>query len=184
MADQFYNHYYSLFTQPYLPKNITRLFIERLNEGNLTRDENTPTHFCVYFAVNDLKAGEVFMGKHKKSGLWLFNGGHIDKDELPEDAVLREMEEELGITGIREEVGKPFLLTITHITIPPNYPCKTHYDIWYSVEVDKNTFQPDQEKLSQEFLEYDWFSIEKAKELTSNVSTMQALISMEKKELI
>ena len=56
-------------------------FLERFSMGNLTRDEDNKSHFCAYFAAYDPNAKEVFIGHHKKSGLWLFNGGHIDKDE-------------------------------------------------------------------------------------------------------
>ena len=34
---------------------------------------------------------------HKKLGLWLPPGGHIDRDELPEKAAVREVKEETGL---------------------------------------------------------------------------------------
>lgn len=57
----------------------TRLFLARAREENLSRDENPESHFCVYFAAHDPTARELFLGHHKKSNLWIFNGGHIDK---------------------------------------------------------------------------------------------------------
>ena len=33
-----------------------------------------------------------------KLGLWLFPGGHIEKDETPDDAVLREIREEVSVS--------------------------------------------------------------------------------------
>jgi 8-oxo-dGTP pyrophosphatase MutT (NUDIX family) len=41
--------------------------------------------------------GRTLLLKHKKLGLWLPPGGHIDEGELPEEAVLREIREETGL---------------------------------------------------------------------------------------
>ena len=42
-------------------------------------------------------SGKILMIKHKKLGVWLPPGGHIDENELPCDAVLREIFEETGV---------------------------------------------------------------------------------------
>ena len=49
------------------------------------------------FVFNE--SGEILMIKHKKLGVWLPPGGHIDENELPCKAVLREIYEETGITA-------------------------------------------------------------------------------------
>jgi ADP-ribose pyrophosphatase YjhB (NUDIX family) len=56
---------------------------------NLTRDF-TATAF-VYWQ------GKTLLHKHKKLGLWLPCGGHIDPNELPDDAAKREVLEESGV---------------------------------------------------------------------------------------
>jgi len=48
-------------------------FLQRIEEGKITRDENPKSHFCIYFAAYDPTAKKVFIGHHKKSGFWLFN---------------------------------------------------------------------------------------------------------------
>jgi len=40
----------------------------------------------------------VLLVEHRKLGWWLYPGGHIDPDEDPAQAVLREVAEETGIT--------------------------------------------------------------------------------------
>jgi len=40
---------------------------------------------------------EILMIKHKKLGVWLPPGGHIDENELPCEAALREIFEETGV---------------------------------------------------------------------------------------
>jgi 8-oxo-dGTP pyrophosphatase MutT (NUDIX family) len=54
--------------------------------------------------------GKVLLIKHKKLGLWLPVGGHIDENETPDAALLREIKEEtnldariLGNNGISPE---------------------------------------------------------------------------------
>ncbi len=64
-------------------------FLHRLTKDKLTRDENIKYHICIYFAAYDPVAKQVFIGSHKKSGLWLFNGGHIEKGETLLDSLER-----------------------------------------------------------------------------------------------
>src|SRR3990167_11175634 len=85
-------------------------FLQRISEGNLTRDEEPYTHFCVYFAAFDPLKNNVFVGHHRKSGLWLFNGGHIDEGETLEEAIIREIGEEWGLEMKLDNIGDPKLL--------------------------------------------------------------------------
>ena len=71
--------------------------------------------------------GQILMIKHKQFGKWLPPGGHVDENELPCNAVAREVFEETGITvnvvssvseldlsgGIAKELPLP--LRIMHI---------------------------------------------------------------------
>lgn len=41
--------------------------------------------------------GQFLMMYHKKLGFWLYPGGHVERDEEPHDAVIREIDEETGI---------------------------------------------------------------------------------------
>ncbi|GAA2715533.1 NUDIX hydrolase [Micromonospora olivasterospora] len=42
-------------------------------------------------------AGKVLLVHHNKIGLWLYPGGHVDPNEDPAEAALREVVEETGI---------------------------------------------------------------------------------------
>ena len=55
----------------------------------LTRDF-TATTFVVW------QSG-VLLHKHKKLGRWFPPGGHVERDELPDDAAVREVLEESGV---------------------------------------------------------------------------------------
>lgn len=45
--------------------------------------------------------GKVLLMFHKKLGVWLYPGGHVEHDETPDSAVKREVMEE---TGLRVEI--------------------------------------------------------------------------------
>ncbi len=144
---------------------IAKRFIDRLEQGILTKDENPVSHFCTYFAAYDPKAKEIFIGHHKKSGLWLVNGGHIDKNETLQETLKREIDEEWGLEYENLDVGEPQLLTITDIYNPEKQPCRAHYDVWHFVKVDKHTFSPDKDKLAEEFHENRWIGLDEARKL-------------------
>ncbi len=52
-------------------------------------------HFTV--AVFVVWEGKVLLHLHRKLGMWLPPGGHIERDELPDDAAVREVLEETGV---------------------------------------------------------------------------------------
>jgi 8-oxo-dGTP pyrophosphatase MutT (NUDIX family) len=55
----------------------------------------TTRHFVatVYVVVD----GATCLHEHERLGMWLPPGGHIDRDELPHEAALREAREETGL---------------------------------------------------------------------------------------
>ena len=75
--------------------------------------EQTGRHFTV--AIFVVWEGKVLLHHHRKLDMWLPPGGHIEKDELPDDAALREVWEETGIRVAlvgerREDVEDPVQL--------------------------------------------------------------------------
>lgn len=150
-------------------------FLARAAEGHPSRDENPQTHFSVYFAGYDPTVGRLFMGHHKKSGLWLFNGGHMDAGELPMESALREMDEEWGLVIPADVLGEPQLLTITPINPELHLPCVVHYDFWYFVPLDSPTTAFDQAKLATEFYETRWLTPDEARPLVLDPATHLAI---------
>jgi len=150
-------------------------FLERLSQSKLTRDEDPKSHFCAYFAAFDPEAKQVFIGHHKKSGFWLFNGGHIDKGELLSETLIREIGEEWGLDGSDFEIKPPALLTITEIDNATKQPCNVHYDFWCFIPADKDNFKPVESKLLEEFHEAGWKNLEKARSLVKDKNTLLAI---------
>ena len=73
-------------------------------------NEHSGRHFTV--AVFVVWEGKVLLHLHRKLGMWLPPGGHIERDELPDDAAVREVFEETGlrielVREKREDVSDP-----------------------------------------------------------------------------
>ncbi|HVO28865.1 MAG TPA: hypothetical protein VMT81_02700, partial [Candidatus Paceibacterota bacterium] len=66
---------------PICSSEVATRYVARAGEGNLTRDEDPATHFCVYFLPYNPATKQIFMVHHKKAGIWLAPGGHIDRGE-------------------------------------------------------------------------------------------------------
>lgn len=148
--------------------------MDRVTQGNLTRDENPATHFSTFFVALDISQKKVFIGHHKKADLWIFNGGHIDQGELPSVTVRREMLEEWGIDPVPNQDLNPQLLTITKINNHVQ-KCKTHFDVWFFIPVEKKNFRPDPLLLATEFHQNKWLSISEAKKITTDLNTQIGL---------
>lgn len=101
----------------------------------------TTRHFtATMFVVHD---GETVLHEHDRLGLWLPPGGHIDRDELPHEAALREAEEETGleVTLHQEPIGPdsptavplpmPAQLLLEDININPDGVGHQHVDFIY-----------------------------------------------------
>lgn len=179
VADRSIEHLRAIAQSPAFDRDIAAAFLSRAEQGDLTRDENPYTHFCVYFAAYDPGAREVFIGHHKKSGLWLFTGGHMDKGEVPSETLEREIGEEWGKQMKADDIGDPALLTITEIDNPAKQTCVRHYDIWYFVPVQKATFDPAPDLLGIEFHQTRWLPPLQAREVVTDPNTLKAVDALE-----
>jgi 8-oxo-dGTP pyrophosphatase MutT (NUDIX family) len=75
--------------------------------------EHAGRHFTV--AVFVAWEGKVLLHRHRKLGMWLPPGGHVEENELPDDAAVREVLEETGLRvelvgDKREDVSDPMQL--------------------------------------------------------------------------
>jgi 8-oxo-dGTP pyrophosphatase MutT (NUDIX family) len=150
--------------------NIVEAYKNRLQAGALTREENPHSHFCGYFVPFNKAEGKVLIGSHKKSGLWLMPGGHIEPNEPLLNTLNREIEEELGVKDFYTEMPEAFLLTITHI-VSDVRPCKEHFDMWFLMETDGKDMVIDY----TEYHEVRWATLAEARELTKDPANLEAI---------
>ncbi|MEO6124769.1 MAG: NUDIX domain-containing protein [Ilumatobacteraceae bacterium] len=69
----------------------------------------------------------VVLHLHKRLGIWLQPGGHIDPGELPWDAAVREVLEETGFATTHPDGGPE----LVHIDVHPGPRGHTHLDLRY-----------------------------------------------------
>jgi 8-oxo-dGTP pyrophosphatase MutT (NUDIX family) len=97
-------------------------------------------HFTVaVFVVHERR---VLLHYHRKLGRWLPPGGHVEDNELPDDAAVREVLEETGIRAqLRGSRGLPIehprqLVVPAGIQVEHIYPGHEHIDLVYFAQPD------------------------------------------------
>jgi 8-oxo-dGTP diphosphatase len=116
-----------------------------------------PCHLVVYFALLDEASRALLLVDHRKAGLWLPTGGHVEDGEDPRDTVRREALEELGITPAfhdRAGAGTPLFLTVTATRGDHSH---TDVTMWFVLRGDRDmSLAPD----PGEFSDARWFSLD------------------------
>ena len=120
----------------------------------ITKPDIPPQHLVSYFVLFDALQQKVLLVDHKKAGLWLPSGGHVEPNEHPQTTVRRELREELGIEAIFLSPA-PLFLTVT----PTVGHTAGHIDVslWYLLQGNCSqelTFD------REEFNQIGWFALD------------------------
>ncbi|MFH1427195.1 MAG: NUDIX domain-containing protein [Patescibacteria group bacterium] len=104
---------------------------------------------------------KVLLVHHRKLDLWLPLGGHIDKNESPDQALLREIKEEVGIDieilnksdllmegNIKRNLATPFYVNV-HSVGDHDHCC-----LFYICKA----INPEQLKINNELKDFKWFT--------------------------
>jgi 8-oxo-dGTP diphosphatase len=106
---------------------------------------------------------KVLLIHHKKRDMWFGVGGHIEENETPDQALLREIKEEVGITvkilnlgdiplegNVKYNLATPFYVNV-HSVGDHDHCC-----LFYVCKA----IHPEKLKINNELKNFDWFSRE------------------------
>ncbi len=125
--------------------------------------------------------GKVLLIKHKKLRVWLYPGGHIEDNEHPHEAAIREAREETGMRvrlvsckniSIRTKEAKtlpmPFAILLEHV--PYSTGAHLHFDLVYAAKpVSMRIGKRERTKMA-------WFSKDDVSRLDTYENVKQVLI--------
>ena len=112
----------------------------------------TTRHFTATVYV--VHEGATALHEHDRLGMWLPPGGHVDRDELPHEAALREAREELGLdvelvaeTGTIDapharSIPRPQKFLLEDINVHEEGVGHQHIDFVYYGRVESRTISP------------------------------------------
>ncbi|MCC9309394.1 NUDIX domain-containing protein [Kitasatospora sp. RB6PN24] len=102
------------------------------------KPDGPPMHLVSYFVVRDEARGQLLLVDHRKAGLWLPAGGHVEPGEDPWATVVRECHEELGITAVASPLTgeRPFFVTVTRTR---GQGAHTDVSLWFLLDADADS---------------------------------------------
>jgi 8-oxo-dGTP pyrophosphatase MutT (NUDIX family) len=132
---------------------IDRFLVEYTRLEHPFDETSDPTHVTGSAIVVGPRG--VVLLRHKRLGLWLQPGGHVDPGETPWAAALREAHEETGLDLVParlDETGRPALV---HVDVHPGGRGHLHLDLRYLVRGGDDDPAPPAGE-SQEIGWFDW----------------------------
>lgn len=126
--------------------------------------DRLPDPFCehadpVHLTASGIVVSErgVLLLKHRRLGIWVQPGGHIDAGETPWDAALREVREETGLqVSLRSAPDHQGIVPVDHVDVHPGPRGHTHLDLRYLMDAGRHGASLDPRPLPGESQEVEW----------------------------
>ena len=121
---------------------------------------------------------EILMIRHNKLKVWLPPGGHIDENELPDHAVLREILEETGIEAAlipSKKLDLPYELTLPFVILLEDIEgdgTHNHIDMIFLCRALSGELKPCKSEVNG----IGWFTFEQIKQLDTFDNVLKTIV--------
>jgi 8-oxo-dGTP pyrophosphatase MutT (NUDIX family) len=140
-----------------------------------SRTHFQPGHFTASVFIVD-ERGHLLLHHHRRLDRWLQMGGHVEGDETPSAAALREGREESGLADL-ELAGGIFDLDIHGIPAAKGEPDHDHFDVRFLAR----TSTPDAVSLDRsESNALAWVTLDRAAELMPGAESLRVIRKIER----
>lgn len=163
---------------------------EQPGTSNKPKNQQTKKHFTATAFIVDSRRRTLLLW-HKRLGRWMPPGGHVEADELPDEAAKRECKEETGLDveivgdaqddlfegnpGEGRMLKKPIAMLLEHIPAypPRNEPAHEHMDFLFLArpvdEAQVLSLNEDEGREMRWFTKKEIETLDERKEIFSNV---------------
>lgn len=154
------------------------------SDGAFSRAHFEPGHFTASCYILD-QAQRMLLHHHRRLNRWLQMGGHVEGDESPLVAALREGAEESGLSDLRvipaqDDTGI-FDLDIHTIPAAKGEPEHAHYDVRYVARTDAPAAIAIHLAESNELA---WVTLDRAAELMPGPESQRVIRKIRERSLI
>lgn len=143
------------------------------SEAPFARDSFDPGHFTASAFVRSPDLESVLLIHHRKLGIWVQPGGHIDaEDTSARAAAVREIREETGLGSLLpdDRSGPIFDVDVHRIPARKSEPAHEHFDLRFSLIAADLTISP-----SIEVQAARWVRIRDVETITRDESVLRAV---------
>ena len=141
-----------------------------------SRTHFVPGHFTASCFIIDTE-GRLLLHHHRRLDRWLQMGGHLEPDETPEEAALREGMEESGLSDLSIVGGTIFDVDVHHIPASNGDPDHDHFDVRYLAR----TSNPEAITIARaESNDLAWVDLARAAELMRGEESLRVIGKIER----
>jgi 8-oxo-dGTP pyrophosphatase MutT (NUDIX family) len=157
-------------------ESIERILLELDRLEDPCSEHADPVHLTASGIVVSERG--VLLLKHRRLGIWVQPGGHIDAGETPWDAARREVQEETGLRVVFSGVPRgQAIYQVDHVDVHPGPRGHTHLDLRYLMQAGADGSSIDPCPPPEESQEVEWLGWDAAIE-RADLGLRGALIAL------